>query len=150
MVDATPTIRLADIPRRWFTVAAVGCLALALVMTALLLAGGAVAAAASVLVFDLALAALAFGIARSAVDLGPGATVVVTNGYRRRPFERAGIERVDVIRSGVTGAPRRAKLVLVGGASVQLLATDGAGRSADEVARLAAQIEAFVHAGEPT
>lgn len=149
MGEAT-TIELASLPRRWFRIAAFGCAVLAVVMTTALVLSGAFAFAAFMAVFDLALAALAFGIARSIVVLGPGPTLAVTNGYRHRTITADAVERVDVVRANERSAPRRVSLSLRGGGTVQLLATDGAGRTGDAVEALAAQIEAFLHANGPT
>ena|SRR5690349_1476513 len=143
MTDAT-TIELAGLPRRWFRFAAIGCVVLGVAMATLLLLSGGVAAAASFLVFTSALAALAFGIARSTVVLGPGPDLAVTNGYRQRTIAAADVERVQVVRANERSAPRRVALTLVDGSTVALLATDGASRSGEAVEALATQIETFL------
>jgi hypothetical protein len=144
MADDASVIRLAALPRRWFGIAAVGCVVLAVAMTALLLLAGGYAAAAFFLVFGLALAALAHGIARSSVVLAPDGTLVVTNGYRTRSVPAGEVERVDVVRANERSAPRRVSLAVTGGGTVTLVATDGAARSGSDVEALAERIRSFV------
>lgn len=144
MADDASIIRLAALPRRWFTIAAVGCVTIAVVMAGALVLTGALAAGAFMLVFGLALAALAQGIARSSVVLAPDGTLVVTNGYRTRSVPVGEVERVDIVRANERSAPRRVSLALTGGARVALVATDGAARSGADVEALAEQIRSFV------
>jgi hypothetical protein len=149
MADDASIIRLAALPRRWFRIAAVGCVALGVVMAALVLLAGAYATAAFFLVFTLTLAALAHGIARSSVVLAPDGTLVVVNGYRTRSVPVGDVERVDVVRANERSAPRRVSLALTNGTTVTLVATDGAARSGAAVEALADRIRAFV-GGAPT
>lgn len=145
MAEDATTIRLAPLPRHWFTIAAIGCVALGVVMAALLLLlSRALAASAFFLVFTLTLAALSHGIARSSVVLAPDGTLVVVNGYRTRTVAVGDVERVDVVRANERSAPRRVSLALTGGATVTLVATDGAARSGADVEALAEQIRSFV------